>query len=347
MAEPPGEPPRAPASTEPAAATTLLERLGSAGATAASLGGEHSRWRRVAIAVLVAATLASLAYFVASQWSRLPAIEWQFDAGWLALCIAALAVFQAIQCQLWTWVLHGLGSPIAVSRAWSIFSVTMLARYVPTNMAMVVGRTAMGEREGVPKRVSLAGVVLQLGIALAGAAALGAYFVIVLPDLRDQPLRFAALALPAMALVALDPRVFGRLANRVLRRLGREPLPLALPRRRVLALALVAMVSFVVAGVSVWAFAETVHGVAAEDVPAVIGSYSIGFAVSVVTLVLPAGLGVREGAILAALAPVLPLTVAIAVVVAVRLLQVGIEVAFALLTPVWARRAAPTRAGAA
>ena len=346
MAEPPGEPPRAPASTEPAAATTLLERLGSAGATAASLGGEHSRWRRVAIAVLVAATLASLAYFVASQWSRLPAVDWHFEAGWLALCIAALAVFQAIQCQLWTWVLHGLGSPIAVSRAWSIFSVTMLARYVPTNMAMVVGRTAMGERQGVPKRVSLAGVVLQLGIALAGAAALAAYFVIVLPDLHDQPLRFAALALPALALVALDPRVFGRLANHALRRLGREPLPLTLPRRRVLALALVAMVSFVVAGVSVWAFAETVHGVAAGDVPAVIGSYSIGFAVSVVTLVVPAGLGVREGAILAALAPVLPLTVAIAVVVAVRLLQVGIEVAFALLTPVWARRAATTRAGA-
>ena len=254
--------------------------------------------------------------------------------------MAALIVFQAMHCQLWAWVLHGLGSPIPVSRAWSIFSVTMLARYVPTNLAMVVGRTAMGEREGVPKRVSLAGIVLQLGVTLVGAAALGAYFVIVLPDLQDQPLRFAALALPVLALILLEPRVFGPLANRVLRRLGREPLPLALSRQRVLALALMAAISFAVAGVSVWAFAETVHGVAADEVPTVIGSYAIGYAAAVVTLVLPAGLGVREGAILAALAPVLPLTVAIAVAVAVRLLQVGVELAFAALTPVWARRAA-------
>jgi len=345
MAEPADQPPPAPASTDPAAATTLLERLGSAGATAASLGGEQSRWRRVAIAGLVVAALACLVYFVVSQWSRLPPIEWRFHAGWLALSVAALIVFQALQCQLWVWVLRGLGSPIPVSRAWSIFSVTMLARYVPTNLAMVVGRTAMGEREGVPKRVSVAGIVLQLGVTLAGAAALGAYFVIVLPDLQDQPLRFAALAVPVLALILLEPSVFGRVTNRVLRRLGREPLPLALSRRRVLALALVSAVSFAVAGVAVWAFAETVHGVAAADVPTVIGSYSIGYAAAVVTLVLPAGLGVREGAILAALAPVLPLTVAIAAAVAVRLLQVGVELAFAALTPVWARHATAAGAG--
>jgi len=86
--------------------------------------------------------------------------------------------------------------------------------------------------------------------------------------------------------------------------------------------------------------------VAAADIPTVIGAYSVGFAVAVLTVVLPGGLGAREGAMVAALLPVLPLTVAIAVSVAVRLLQIGIEVLFATITPVWARRSgtAPGRA---
>ena len=323
----------------------ILERLGSAGATAASLGGERSRWRRVAVAVLVALALVFLAYFVATQWRRLPRIEWRFHAGWLALSLLALTAFQALQAQIWTWLLHHLGSPVAAPRAWATFSVTLLARYVPTNLAMVVGRTAMGERDGVPKRVTMAGIVYQLGVSFAGAAAVGAYFVIELPALAGQPARYAAVALPLLVLAVLDPLVFPRLANLALRRLGREPLPLTLSRPRVLLYTAVAAASFVIAGVAVWAFAEAIHGVAAADVPTVIGAYSVGFGVSVLTLVVPGGLGVREGAIVAALSPAMPWTVAIAVAVAVRLLQVGVEVVFATLTPVWARRSQAAAAG--
>jgi uncharacterized membrane protein YbhN (UPF0104 family) len=93
-----------------------------------------------------------------------------------------------------------------------------------------------------------------------------------------------------------------------------------------------------VAGVAVWALAEAIHGVAAPDIPTVIGAYSVGYAVSLLTVFLPAGLGAREGAMVAALSPVMPLTVALAVAVAIRLLQVGVELVFATLTPVWARR---------
>lgn len=322
----------------PAVRRPLLERLGSAGATAASLGGERSRWRRWTVGLLALLAVLCLALFVATQWSRLPDIRWRFEPGWLVVCVAALAGFQALQAQLWGWILHGLGSRLAMPRAWSIFSVTLLARYVPTNLALVVGRTAMGEREGVPKRVTLAGIVYQLGLTFAGAAAVGAYFVIVLPTLEGKPVRFAALALPVIALIALDPRVFHRLADFALRRLGREALPGSLSRPLVFAFTAVSALSFAIAGVAVWALAEAIHGVAASDVPTVIGAYSVGYAVSVMTIVLPGGLGAREGAMVAALSPVMSLTVALAVAVAIRLLQVAVELVFATLTPVWARR---------
>ena len=62
----------------------------------------------------------------------------------------------------------------------------------------------------------------------------GAYFVIELPDLEDQPARFAVLALIPLVLAMLHPRVFEPLADCALRKLGREPLPRTLSFRQVL-----------------------------------------------------------------------------------------------------------------
>jgi len=62
------------------------------------------------------------------------------------------------------------------------------------------------------------------------------------------------------------------------------------------------------------------------------------FAASVIAFVLPGGLGAREGAVVAALSPVLPLTVAAAVAVGVRIAQIGVELLWASVTPVLARR---------
>jgi uncharacterized membrane protein YbhN (UPF0104 family) len=93
----------------------------------------------------------------------------------------------------------------------------------------------------------------------------------------------------------------------------------------------------------VYAFAEAIHGVAGDDIPTTIGAYSVGFAASVVAFVLPGGLGAREGAMAAALSPALPFAVALAVAVGIRLAQMGIEVLYAAITPVLARRT--SRAG--
>ena len=318
---------------------TRLERLGEAGAALTSLGAEGPRWRRALVLALVALVLGFLAAAVVSQWSKLPDIHWRFRAGWLVASLVALVLFQLAHCQLWVMMLAALGAPIHPMRGRAVWSLTLLARYVPTNLALAVSRMALAEREGVPKRVCMASIVYELGFTLAGSAAVGAYFVVTLPDLQDNPTRWLALGLPILALVALDPAVFHRLADAALRRLGRARLPLSLSRPRVLLFATLFAGSFLVAGLAVYAFAQAIHGVDAGDAPTVVGSYAIGFAASVVAFVLPGGLGAREGAMVAALSPVLPVTVALAVAVAIRLLQMGVEVAYATVTPLLARRA--------
>src|SRR5262249_13578072 len=167
----------------------------------------------------------------------------------------------------------------------------------------------------------------------------GAYFVLELPALQDEPWRFAALIVPILGLVALDPRVFHRLADWGLQRLGRAPLRLSLSRARGLQFLVVYPLRMLIAGFGTYALAHAVHAIPDAHIATCVAAYSVGFAASLVAFILPGGLGARETALAAALAPALPFTVAIAVAVAVRLVQMAVEVTFAFVTPVLAKRA--------
>src|ERR671927_1980198 len=95
---------------------TVLERVGSVGATAASLGGERWRWRKWAVLAIAVLAVVFLVYTAARNWSRLPDIQWRFEPAWLVACFVALVVFQAIQAQLWMGILRALGGRLGTAR---------------------------------------------------------------------------------------------------------------------------------------------------------------------------------------------------------------------------------------
>ena len=304
---------------------TLLERAGSAAAGISSAGPESPRRRAALQYGLAALIFGFLLFFVARQWSKLPDFDWRFSPGWLALSLACLAAFYTAQGELWRGIVAALGEQIDARPARALWGKSLLARYVPTNVLMLVGRVVMAERHGVPKRVTLASVVYELGIGFGTAVMLGAYFVIDLPDLEDTPARFAVLALVPAVLAVLHPRVFGPLADLGLGKLGREPLPRTLSFGRVLELCVGYSLAWALIGLALFAFASGVHPVALSDLPYVAASYPVAFCVAVLTFVVPGGIGTRDAALATAMAAVLPGAVATAIAVGFRIVQTGVE----------------------
>jgi len=294
--------------------------------------------RVVVVLVIAGAVILALV----SQVGHLPHIHWRIRPAWLLLAVVGFVILQLIHAQLWGLILRWLGYPLPGPRARAIWSTSLLARYVPTNLLMVVVRITSAERAGIPKRVTAASVVYEIPLTVAGSLALGAYFVVVLPSLAHQPLRFAVVAAPVLLVLLLHPRLFAPMAQFLLTRMGREPLPTRLGFSRVLALGALYVGSFVVAGLATYAFARTLYAVPAAHAATVVGAFSVGYVASIVGFMLPAGIGAREAAFTAALAPVLPASVALAVAVGVRLVQIPIEIAYALVTPLLARRSDPS-----
>jgi uncharacterized membrane protein YbhN (UPF0104 family) len=291
---------------------------------------------RIAVAVLVVGCLAGA---IVAESGRIAGIEWRFSPGWLGLCVLSLLAFQLAHIEIWRLMLRALGGEVEPRRARAIWSTTLLARYVPTSMLMAVGRVALSEREGVSKRVTLASVVYEFALTFVTALALAAYLVLKLSWFdQHELLRLVALALPVIGLVCLHPAIFHRVADYAFMRMGRDPLPLSLGFGRVLEFAAMYLISFVVAGCSVLAMAHALHPFGAGETAFAIASYGLGYVAGVIAFVIPGALGAREAGVALGLSAVLPGAVAVAVAIAVRLLQMGVEVLYAVVTPLLARR---------
>jgi glycosyltransferase 2 family protein len=206
---------------------------------------------------------------------------------------------------------------------------------------MVVGRVVMAERHGVAKRVTLASMVYELGLGLGTAVMVGAYFVIELPDLQDQPARYAVLVLIPLVLAVLHPKVFEPLTDWALRKLGREPLPRTLDFRQVLGYALAFLVAWAFVGLGLCAFAAALHPIDLDDVPYIAAAYPVAFCVAVITFIAPSGLGTRDAALAIGMGAVLPGAVATAIAVAFRIFQTAIELAYVAVVVAIDRRRPP------
>jgi hypothetical protein len=303
-----------------------------------SLQAARPMFRRAVWAFLVLLVVAFIVLAVVSQTTALPHVSWDFSPGWLALALVLLVVFQGIHAELWRRILADLGGDIPARKAWVIFNLGLLARYVPTQVLLVVTRVAMARREGIPRRVTLASIAYEIALVTAGSVVVAALGFTALPALRDDVWRWAILAIPVVAVLCLHPRVFSHASGVILHRIGAERLPITLSFPTVLGLAAAYTASFVVAGFGVFCFVRSLHSVDGGDVAVVVSAWSVGYVASLLAFFVPGGLGVRDTAMGTVIATAVPTAVAVAAAVAIRLVQTAIELLYAGGSLLYARR---------
>jgi glycosyltransferase 2 family protein len=284
----------------------LLHRIGEAGAR---FGSRPPRSRRVRLAVqigLVVLIFGFLVLTVIDQWSEIQSEGVHFKVGWLVPGVIILPFFFVFSAFGWELILRFLGSPIGFGRAQVAWGQPLLARYVPGSVLYVLGRVLLSERAGVSRRITIASIVYEQAISATSAIIVAAYFILNHPDLQGQPLRFSVLLLIPIAIALLHPRVFGPLANKALKAFGREPLPAVISLRGVVSLIVFFSLNWLVVALGIYCVARSVTYIPFDDILLVGSAQAIGYFAALVTLVAPAGLGVRDAAFAWAMKAALP-----------------------------------------
>ena len=243
---------------------------------------------------------------VINQWSEIQSEGVHFHVWWLVPALIILPFYFVFSAYGWDLILRSLGYRIGFGQAQVAWGQPLLARYVPGSILYVLGRVLLSERAGVPRRISLASIVYEQAISATSAIVVAAYFIIRHPDLQGYPERWAVLLLIPAAIVILSPRVFGPLANKALSAFGRDPLPEVMSLRDVVGLTIYYSLNWLVIAFGIYAVARSVTYIPYEDILLVGSAQAIGYFAALVTLVAPAGLGVRDAAFAWAVKAALP-----------------------------------------
>ena len=284
----------------------FLHRVGEAGA---QVGKKPPRSRKVRLALqlgLAVLVFGFLVLTVINQWGEIKDEGIHFHVAWLAPALLVLPLSYVLSAYGWDLALRFLGYRIGFGRAQVAWGQPLLARYVPGSVLYVLGRVLLSEKAGIPRRMTIASIVYEQAVSATSAVVVASYFIIGHPDLEGHAYRWAVLLLIPAAIALLHPKVFGPLANRILRMFGREPLPAVIPLRGVIALIAFYSFNWLVIAVGLYCVARSVTYIPPEDIVLVGSAQAIGYFAALVTLIAPAGLGPKDAAFAWGLKAALP-----------------------------------------
>ncbi|MGN6663634.1 MAG: lysylphosphatidylglycerol synthase domain-containing protein [Solirubrobacterales bacterium] len=284
----------------------FLHRVGEAGAR---IGTKPPRSRKVRLALQIGLAVLIFGFLVLTvvqQWSEIQNEGVHFHVGWLIPAIVVLPGFFVLSALGWDLTLRFLGYPLGFGRAQVAWGQPLLARYVPGSVLYVLGRVLLSEKAGIPRRITIASIVYEQAISATSAIVVASYFIIKHPDLQGDPVRWGVLLLIPAAIALLHPKVFGPLANWALGKFGREPLPEVISLRGVIALIAFYSLNWVVVAFGIYCVARSVTYIPFDDILLVGSAQAIGYFAALITLVAPAGLGIKDAAFAWAVKAALP-----------------------------------------
>lgn len=281
---------------------------------------------RVAQVLLLAAILYFLVTYLQRSWTSIEGYEWTLRPGWLILSALAFLAFYFAQAVAWWLLLKGFRLDSPLSLATATWAKSILARYLPGNVFMFVGRAWMCHTQGLSVERVSAAMVYEQALGVCSALVMLA---LCFPFWEYRPglTALALLALPVLVAL-LHPRVFGPLAARLLSLLRRPPLGVVLPFGSVVLLLAYYTATWLLAGAGAWLLGRAVVGLEAEALPLVVAAYALAYVAGMAAFIFPSGIGVREAVLTASMARWLPGGVALAWALFLRLWVTLVELAF-------------------
>jgi len=295
-----------------------------------------SRWKSLlwgaARVIFAAAALFFVVKIFADHWPEFRAGWRPPRAGYMVAAGAALVLSYLYLLKISLAVLRRVGSRLSFRGGLRPFFYSLLGRYIPGRLAVIVGKIYLYERRGVPRlTAALALAYENVFAAVGGFAVAAAAVATVAAGLVSWRALLPAAAGVGALLVLLQPGVLQRLLGWALRRAGRGELDagMVLGRGEAAAFALAYASYCTISGVFFAFFAAAFvpldAGLAVRVGAAYVAASVLGYA----AVFTPSGLGVREGLVVLFLHQYLPPGEAAFLAVASRLATVVVELALA------------------
>lgn len=279
---------------------------------------------------LLALTLGLCGYGLFSE--RAATVAALHQMSWLPVTGAFVAAIAGLGCMMLSWraLLADLGSPLPLPAAIRILFVAQLAKYVPGAVWAAAAQVQIARGHQVPRKRSATAAVVGMLVSLSTALLVAA---VALPLNSEEAARhyWWALALALPALAGLYPPLTTFVLNHLLRLVKRPPLERPISMAGLARSAGWSLLGWGFFSIHSWLLVADLTGKGVSVLPIAAGAYALAWSVGFVLIPFPGGVGPRELAFIAALAPVMPRGSAIVVAVISRLVLTIADLAWAAL----------------
>jgi uncharacterized membrane protein YbhN (UPF0104 family) len=301
------------------------------------------RWRTLLRLAVAGVFLAVIVVVLAGQWEAARPLLGRLSvpAVLAALALVLAGIFTTFLS--WRAALADLGARLPLTGAMRVFYLGQLGKYLPGTIWPAVTQMRLGRDYRVPPRASGAAVVVFMLMVIGTGLLVGVPVIPLLGRDAVDEYRWLVVVLP-LAAVAVAPPVLNRVLAVALRVARRPPLPAPLSLGGILRVAGWSIASWLFYGVQVFVLARQLG---AEGGALLLlqctGAFAAAFASGPLLLIVPAGAGVREAALLLLLGSTVTAPRAAVIAVVSRLLFVVGDLVWSAVAVVAERR---TRAGA-
>jgi glycosyltransferase 2 family protein len=261
------------------------------------LGSRLLRWVVVVLAVGIGG------YKISEEWHDVSHSLAQIGALACFEALLALLVAQFANLKVWQVLLAGLGSPLRLPVAGRILLIGQLGKYIPGSLWPILTQMELGAAAKVPRARSASASVLSMMLSLCVGLVI-AMVTVPFAAVHSDDYLWVFVLLPVIA-VCFHPKVLNPLLNKLFKLARREPLDTPVTGR-VLARAVAwQFVAWIFMGLQIWILAEKFNAPMGKTALIALGGYAFAWCVGFVVVLAPAGAGIRDLLLIAALGPVI------------------------------------------
>jgi hypothetical protein len=245
-------------------------------------------------------------------------------------------VIAGLGCMLLAWraLLAGLGSPLPLPAAIRVMFIGQLGKYVPGAVWALAAQVELARDYDVPRRRSTAASLVGMAVTLV-VGLIAAGVMLPLTSAHAAAHYWWLLAVTPLAAACLHPRIIKFGLDLVLKVLHRDPLEESVGAAAMARALAWTTLGWLFYGAHAWFLISDFAGRgagrqgSAHTFALALGGYALAWAVGFLIIFFPGGIGPREVALIAVLAPVMPSASALVVALASRVVMTIGDLAWA------------------
>jgi len=229
------------------------------------------------------------------------------DLNWWLLFFAWLAYlgYFFVRSIAWRQIMFDLGADLKLFPSVKIWFLSEFSRYIPGNVWSFLGRVYLAEKKGIAKKVTAASLAVEMIFLVGSTAIFAAIYLPLMPYQVATAYRWLFLLVIPAVILLLTPSTLQRIINKMLKLMKKEPIEFKFSSSKLSIVLLLFTLAWAFYGLGSYLTMAAIVGVSKLSVLWLISTFVVAWLIGYASIITPMGLGVREGAVVAALAPVI------------------------------------------